>query len=453
MKQYNNFYFEKFEFNLKTLEAIFYYNFDYELFFEEKIFFFDKNFFIKKDLNIDIINNILFHIHIALWISYYKFFPTKNLIIKTWKIDDFQKHFWYKFYLNWLWEFFYRNNFDPNWFINFINESDKKFKKINFNLSEKYLVPIWWWKDSIVSIEILKKVWKKIDLITFSVNENILYENTTKNSWLRRIFIKRELSKNIKEFTISWYNWHVPITWIISFILQLVCYLYDYKYIVLSNEKSANFENTIWKWIKINHQWSKSLDFEKDLSEFIKKYISKDIKYFSLLRPFYELKIAEIFTKIWKKYFTSFSSCNTNFKIFKENLNDSYWCNSCFKCIFVYIILRTFLDKNQILSIFGSELYENKFLEKSFRELIWISWIKPFECVWTNEEIILAMKLTFDKWKWDLPFILEIFKNEINSKMTKNDFEKLKQKILTPDFNQNMIPKELLKELKNIKYA
>lgn len=456
MKQYKNFYFEKFEFNNKTLEAKFYYNFDKELFFEEKISFLDTNFALRKDLNLEIINNILFHIHIALWISYYKFYPTKKLILKTWKIDEFQINFFQKFYLNWLGEFFYRNNINPNWLLNFICESDTNFEKIDFDLSDKYLLAVWWWKDSIVSIELLKKMWKQLDLVTFAVNDNILYENTTKNSWLNRLFIKRELSKNILDVIKIWsYNWHVPITWMIAFILELVSYIYDYKFIVLSNEASANFENTIWKWVKINHQWSKSLDFEIDFGEYVLNYISNEVKYFSFLRPFYELKIAEIFSKVWKKYFTSFSSCNTNFKIFKKENNlklqdQKYWCNECPKCAFVYTILRPFLTKEEILSIFWKELYEDEKLENLFRELLWISWIKPFECVWTNEEVILAMKMSLDKWQWKIPFILEIFQKEINSKMTDNDFELLKQKLLIQNFEKNLIPVKLLEELKNI---
>gem|GEM_PF-5307966 len=40
---------------------------------------------------------------------------------------------------------------------------------------------------------------QKIDLVTFGVNDNILYENTAQNAGLKRLFIKRELSKNIQE--------------------------------------------------------------------------------------------------------------------------------------------------------------------------------------------------------------------------------------------------------------
>jgi hypothetical protein len=316
-------------------------------------------------------------------------------------------------------------------------------------------------------------------LVTFAVNDNILYENTAQISWLKRLFIKRKLSENIMDVVNSWaYNWHVPITWIIAFVLELASYIYDYKFIVLSNEFSANFWNTFWQGIEVNHQWSKSLDFEKEFWNYVLKYISNDVKYFSLLRPFYELKIAELFSNYWKKYFEKFSSCNVNFKIFKNppipspfypqggiygstgekgdifsppargELEGGNWCNSCPKCAFVYTILRPFLTKDETLKIFGKELFEDEKLEQLFRELAWISGIKPFECVWTNEEVVLAMKMSLEKFEWKIPFILKIFKKEIDDKMTQEDYKKLEEKILNWHFQENLINSDLVELLK-----
>jgi hypothetical protein len=66
--------------------------------------------------------------------------------------------------------------------------------------------------------------------------------------------------------------------------MLLVAYLYDYKYLVLSNELSANSGNTLWNGFEINHQYSKSLEFEKDFKNYVEENISDDLKYFSLLR-------------------------------------------------------------------------------------------------------------------------------------------------------------------------
>ena len=78
MKKFNTFYFEWFNFDKNTLKANFKYSFDKIEYFEEEIDFFFWDFSdIRKDLDDDIISNILFHLHVALWISYYKLFPTE----------------------------------------------------------------------------------------------------------------------------------------------------------------------------------------------------------------------------------------------------------------------------------------------------------------------------------------------------------------------------------------
>ena len=142
MKSFSKFYFLDFEFNKANLEAKFHYSFDNEVFFEE-IIYFDNNIFpVRQNIDLEVINNILFHVHIALWISYYKSFPTKDLIVESWFLDDFQITFWKKFYTNWLWEFLYTNNISPKWLFNFVNNSEKKHSKIDFEISYKYLVAI-----------------------------------------------------------------------------------------------------------------------------------------------------------------------------------------------------------------------------------------------------------------------------------------------------------------------
>jgi len=67
-------------------------------------------------------------------------------------------------------------------------------------------------------------------------------------------------------------------------VLEIAAYLYDYRYIVLANEKSANEGNTYMDGISINHQYSKSFEFEKNFDRYVNNYISSDVKYFSLLR-------------------------------------------------------------------------------------------------------------------------------------------------------------------------
>ncbi|MEI8009425.1 MAG: hypothetical protein WCI00_09010 [bacterium] len=61
----------------------------------------------------------------------------------------------------------------------------------------------------------------------------------------------------------------MPISGVIAFVLVTAAYLYDYKYIVMSNEKSANEGNTILDGSEINHQRSKSYQFESDFNLYV----------------------------------------------------------------------------------------------------------------------------------------------------------------------------------------
>ena len=73
--------------------------------------------------------------------------------------------------------------------------------------------------------------------------------------------------------------------------------LYDFSDAVLSNERSANAGNTEKDGRIVNHQWSKSLEFEKAFQQLTAPVI-KDFRYFSLLRPLSELAIAKLFSRI-----------------------------------------------------------------------------------------------------------------------------------------------------------
>ncbi len=435
MQKFKQFIFEKFEFDKTSLKAKFFYNFDDHEFFEEIIDFNNSEFDLRQD--IDVINNLLFHAHIALWISYYKLFPTEKLIIKSWFLDEKQIKFWEKFYRNWLWEFFIKNDFDFENILKFENNpisnsllKEKEQNKKDISLiqdrlgedhkEEKSLLMWWWWKDSIVSSILLEDQGEKFDAFVFWKIDKIK-EDTLKVLWKKIMLVKRQLSSNLFKLNKKWYyNWHIPITWIIAFVSLISAYLYDYKNIVLSNEASASEENIIWKWLKINHQYSKSHEFENDFREYVRNNIW-DINYYSKLRNKFELEIAEIFSKKAKKFFTTFSSCNRNFVI-NWKKQKVRWCCECEKCAFVYLVLSPNLEEKIIIDIFGKNLFENKKLLETYLGLLWLAENKPFECVWTYYEsktsfinILNIYKNKINSWEIEkLPYILDILEKQIN---------------------------------------
>ena len=60
-------------------------------------------------------------------------------------------------------------------------------------------------------------------------------------------------------------------------------------------------------------------------------------------------------------------------------------------------MMRAFLGKEEVIQIFGKDLFDAGELVELFSELMGISGIKPFECVGTNEEMLLGLWLSYLK--------------------------------------------------------
>ena len=64
-------------------------------------------------------------------------------------------------------------------------------------------------------------------------------------------------------------NGHVPITAIVSLIAVVGSFVYGYDTIAMAVERSASEETVPVDGVPVNHQYSKSLEFERLLAELI----------------------------------------------------------------------------------------------------------------------------------------------------------------------------------------
>ena len=220
----------------------------------------------------------------------------------------------------------------------------------------------------------------------------------------KTFIVKRVIDRKIVDLNSEGFlNGHTPFSAIVAFVSYLCAYLSGKKYIVLSNEDSANESTVIGT--SVNHQYSKTYEFENDFNNYTKKYYGIDIKYFSLLRPLTEFQIGMLFSKL-DKFHKVFKSCNLGSK------GDTWeWCCKCPKCLFVFIILSPFLYRDKLIDIFGTDLYEDASLLDTFKELLGYSETKPFECVGTYGEVRFAVSLLINKLGDDLPYLLRYYKD------------------------------------------
>lgn len=437
MKPFSRFIINHFEWDKNSLEAKFHYAFDDQEHFSETINFSPlKNTSDFPLINQDsaAIHQLLSHLHIALGVSYYKLYPTTEIIVETIPLSDAMKDFWHDFYIKGLGEFFYRNQINPTGLAQFLSTENKE-ENIDSALeysAEKLLILFGWGKDSLVSVELTKQKNLSFDLFSFG-KEYPLHQIAQAPTWAKRLIIQRtlDLPQIQKLLAEGYYNGHLPITGIICFVTAVVSYLYGYKSVITSLEKSADFWNTEYHGLNINHQRSKSSEFEESFRNYAQTYLLKNFECKSLIRNRYEIKVVQEFSK-YPQYFHAFSSCNRNFHITTctKLTWDQLRCWECPKCAFVYTMLRAFIKKSEVNDIFWADLFEKADLMPLFKELLWIEGIKPFECVGTNEEMTLALWIISKKEKKSDSPMMKLFEEKVKSTMTDSDFDLLEKKLL-----------------------
>ncbi|MDD4409457.1 MAG: hypothetical protein PHW52_02265 [Candidatus Pacebacteria bacterium] len=405
--------------------------------------------------NVLALENIIFHLGMIEMLSYWKAFCSQRIVIKAGYLDGKQLDWWKDILLNGMGQYFFENKIDftKDGFVELVCEGEKREVPLfEMNRLSGVLLPIGGGKDSATSIEICKKM--KMKVIPFALNINKNMKDMIKAGSLPDpIVAKRRIEENLLELNRQGYlNGHTPFVAYLSFLGLLSATLFNKKYFILSNEKSSNEANVVFKGREINHQYSKTFDFEKKFRNYVGKYLATDFEYLSLLRPLYELQIARIFSK-HPHYFDVFLSCNEAQKTYSGTKEKTEkWCGSCSKCLFVFIVLSPFLSKKELFLIFDKDLFADKDLIPIMIELVDEKKVKPLECVGTRKECLIALYLS---WKTNnllgqkQPELLAYFEKKVMPKHI--NLEKEVDKVLNNWDKKSFVPEEW-RDNYNIKY-
>ena len=317
--------------------------------------------------------------------------------MKPFALTESQKAFWKKLYYNGLGEFLYLNSItvsesdlmkieSPQLSMSFQQRTcDAKESMGSVKFEERTLVPIGGGKDSVVTLECLRNEMPVIPLILNPRGATLNCVKTAGYKENEYIVINRTLDPTMLRLNAEGYlNGHTPFSALLAFISVLVAFGSRSKYIAWSNENSAN-ESTV-PGTNINHQYSKSIEFESDFRNYVAENLNDEVQYFSFLRPLSELQIAKLFSQC-EAYHPVFRSCNAGSK------TDS-WCGKCPKCLFTWIILSPFLSREKLTAIFGKDLMADESLQPILEELNGTAAVKPFECVGTVEEVRACLNAT-----------------------------------------------------------
>ena len=438
LNKFSSFIFESYKLDQTKKIASFNYSFDNKLKFTETIDFSSRKIDFKK-VNEKLLDNILFNLHLAIGIGYYKAYCPKKIIIHSGSLNKEQAEFWNNIYLKGLGEFFYRNKIDFRGLINFPYKN-KEIGAIKVSLRNRVISPLGGGKDSCLAAEKLRELDYEFSL--FSLRTSQIQKETAKVIKAPYFFYDRRIDPLLFKLNSEGaYNGHVPISNIYIFISLLAAVLENYDTLAFANEQSSNFGNVKYLGLEINHQYSKSGEFEKLISDYIKNFINPDLKFFSLLRPYSELKIVEEFSK-YPKYFPVFSSCNRNFSITKKSKQK--WCGECPKCAFTFALMAAYNPLEKVIKIFQTNLFADQKLLPLFQELWGEKRFKPFDCVGTPSEVRAAFLLALKQEPVKKTFIGNYFNAKIKTKI-KNPETLIRENL--EDSLNNYLPFEFKKIL------
>lgn len=347
----------------------------------------------------ELLQRLLQELHRIIGVSYYKLFFPRDIEHSP-ALSPTQATFWNTVYRRGLGEFLYRNRLDPRQCAHFpVDRKAAPPKAVRFPRRDRVLVGVGGGKESIVTVELLKAAGGDVTAFVVETERSQpIIDDVLAVMDVPVLRVRRMLDPQLFDASDEMFQGHIPISAMTAWIGFLLAALHDYRSVIVGNEWSSSVGNVRWKGEDINHQWSKSEEFERLFGDYTRAVLTPDIAYFSLLRPFTELRIAKMFAQ-HSRYHTYFSSCNRQFtarppiRLAGGPRPPTRWCGTCPKCAFVFLLLAAVLPKQRVLRIVRKNLLDDPALTPLYRDLLGFGDIKPFDCVGTFEEARAALWL------------------------------------------------------------
>lgn len=178
-------------------------------------------------------------------------------------------------------------------------------------------------------------------------------------------------------------NGHTPYSAYLALSAMLAGYLRGNDIVVAGNSRSDDEPNVAeYLGRPVNHQWTKSAQYEAALQEYAGRWLPGAPSYCSPLRPLYELQIIRSLAPRMDAYFAA-QSCNT--------AKGQGWCRKRAKCAWVYLATSALFGRSTATAKAGGDLFTDPGLSDLYLAMCGLSGDKPFECTGTELEVRAAV--------------------------------------------------------------
>jgi hypothetical protein len=337
------------------------------------------------------LDGLAFHLGLIELLSYWKTACAPEIVIKAGALDADQAGWWRDLLLHGMREFFFVNGIDFRRDDLVTLATSTRAGRPIARFAEPLpdaedLVLVSGGKDSALTLEHLRE--RGHGVRALFLNPAPAARDVARVAGCERhVEVHRTLDPAMLAMNARGYlNGHTPFSAYLAFLGALCAVVYGHRNVIVSNERSCDEPAAHYLGADVVHQYSKTYRFEARVATYVREHLAADARFWSLLRPLYELQVVKLFSA-YPRQFPVFRSCNRGSKT-------NAWCGSCAKCLSIYAELYPFVSDEQIRAIFGQDLFAREDLVPLARSLAGLTETRPLECVGAIDETLAALHLS-----------------------------------------------------------
>ena len=340
------------------------------------------------------LDGLAFHLGLIELLSYWKTACAPEIVIKAGALDAEQVEWWRDLVLHGMREFFFVNGIDfrRDDLLTLVasTRAGRPSSRFEPDLpATEDLVLTSGGKDSAFTLEFLRESGHSVRAL-FLNPAPAARDVARVAGCARSVEVARTLDPAMLALNRAGYlNGHTPFSAYLAFLAATCSVVYGHRNVIVSNERSCDEPAAHYLGADVIHQYSKTYRFEARVADYVRRYLARDARFWSLLRPLYELQVVKLFSA-FPRQFPVFRSCNRGSKT-------NAWCGSCAKCLSIFTALYPFVSHAEITGIFGEDLFARADLVPLARALVGLTETRPLECVGAIDETLAAFHLSLTK--------------------------------------------------------
>lgn len=312
--------------------------------------------------------------------SYWKALTSPKFDTSAAELIETRSGLWDRFMTASFGEFAYRNGLTSDVLdgplVSVLGTTAHRKRPLSWPTEVKPLVLFSGGKDSSAAIEFFQTQQEPFSLILFNPSDS-QREKASQVGAQSTYELTRTLDPLLFELNDNGYlNGHTPFSAMLAVLGLILATITEHNQVVAANTRSDETSNLFWEGQAINHQWSKSIEFEMLLKELVDSVGGP--RYISIFRPLYELQLVNSLNT------RSFASCN-------QRLAEGTWCGQCPKCIWIWVAIAALDSPADATTLIGADPRHSETSMEILRDMAGLGTEHPFECTGSPEEVAAAL--------------------------------------------------------------